>query len=108
MRLLFTRLALAPIILAVAAGPARAQEETPDKSGYSLLNPTPREHWRPLSADRPDFTESPYTVDAGAMQLEMSFAEYAKNGDVDAWAVAPANPNESPAYVNWVQHKTYK
>lgn len=61
------------------------------KSQYTLFNPTPRELWRPMSADRPDFTESPYTVDAGAVQLELSFFDYAKNGDEDSWTIAPAN-----------------
>ncbi len=77
--------------LAVVAMPVKAQPPPTDKSRYSLLDPTPRELWRPLSADRPDFTESPYTVDAGAVQLELSFVDYAKNGDADVWAVAPAN-----------------
>ena len=77
--------------LAVVATPANADPTPTDKSQYSLFNPTPRELWRPLSADRPDFTESPFTVDAGAVQLELSFFDYAKNGDEDAWTVAPAN-----------------
>lgn len=47
-----------------------------DKSQFSLFNPTPRELWRDLSADRPDFTESPITVDLSwgrlvAMRLEL-------------------------------------
>jgi hypothetical protein len=45
-----------------------------DKSSFNLLNPTPAELMRPISADRPDKTESPYTVDAGHIQLEMDFA----------------------------------
>ncbi len=53
--------------------------ETADKSGYHLFNPTPRELMRELSTDRPDQTESPYTVDAGHFQLEMDFA----NGVID-------------------------
>ncbi len=77
--------------LAVFVMPAHAQTTPTDKSQYSLLNPTPREFWRPLSADRPDFTESPYTVDAGAVQLELSFVDYARNGDVETWTVAPTN-----------------
>lgn len=77
--------------LAVLVMPAEADTPSTDKTQYSLLNPTPRELWRPLSADRPDFTESPYTVDAGAVQLELSFVDYAKNGDEEAWTVAPAN-----------------
>jgi len=63
----------------------------PDKNSYSLFNPTPRELWRPMSADRPDFTESPYTVDAGAVQIEMSFVDYARNGVEDSWTYAPTN-----------------
>lgn len=66
-------------------------QPAPDKSGFSLWNPTPRELWRPLSADRPDVTESPYTVDAGAVQLEMSFIDYARNGDAETISVVPFN-----------------
>ena len=44
---------------------------SPDKSRYSLFNPTPRKLMRPMSTDRPDQTESPYTVDAGHFQVEM-------------------------------------
>jgi hypothetical protein len=46
-----------------------------DKSRYTLFNPTPREHMRDLSTDRPDTTESPYTVDAGHFQVELSFID---------------------------------
>jgi hypothetical protein len=35
---------------------------------------------RPLSTDRPDTTESPYTVDAGHFQFEMELAAWAKDG----------------------------
>ncbi len=62
------------VTLLMAAAPAQAQDT--DKSGYTILNPTPRELWRPLEADRPDFTESPRSVDAGAIQLEAGFFEY--------------------------------
>jgi hypothetical protein len=41
-----------------------------DKSQYHLFNPTPRELMREMSTDRPDKTESPYTVDAGHFQIE--------------------------------------
>jgi len=56
-----------------------------------LFNPTPRESRREIAADRPDTTESPITVDAGALQLEMSVFDISKNGDERAWAVAPFN-----------------
>jgi len=71
--------------------PAMAQNTAPDKGQYSLFNPTPRELWRPMSADRPDFTESPYTVDAGAMQLEMSFMDFGKDGKAESLSFAQAN-----------------
>ncbi len=43
----------------------------PDKSHYTLFDATPRDLMRPMSTDRPDQTESPYTVDAGHFQVEM-------------------------------------
>lgn len=88
----------------LAGAPALAQEvetrsESPepraDKSGYSLLNPTPREFMRALNTDRPDTTESPITVDAGHVQLEMSFFDFAYDRHSDlretsrVWQVAP-------------------
>ncbi len=36
---------------------------------------------RELSADRPDGTESPYTVDAGHVQVELSFIDYTHDHD---------------------------
>jgi Putative MetA-pathway of phenol degradation len=75
----------------VTASEIEPELSSTDRSNYSLLNPTPRELWRPLSADRPDFTESPYTVDAGAVQIEMSFVDYAENGDEDTWTFAQTN-----------------
>ncbi len=41
-----------------------------ERAAYSLWNPTPRDQLRELSTDRPDTTESPYTVDAGHVQIE--------------------------------------
>ena len=59
---------------------SRAAETQPvpnlDKSPFTLFNPTPAEHLRALSADRPDKTDSPYTVDAGHWQLETDAANY--------------------------------
>lgn len=62
-----------------------------DKDRFHLFNPTPRDLMRELSTDRPDTTESPYTVDAGHLQLEMSFVDYVRDGDDDAWTIAPLN-----------------
>ena len=56
-----------------AAGENEA-EPLPDKSSYNLFNPTPSALMRELSADRPDKTDCPFTVDAGHFQIEMDFA----------------------------------
>ena len=69
----------------------------PDKSGYHLFNPTPRAQMRELSTDRPDQTESPYTVDAGHVQVEMDFVNFtydrhSSDGTrTEVWNVAPVN-----------------
>src|SRR5215208_5769920 len=57
-----------------AAAPAAG--ETKDKNVYNLFHPTPPDLMRELSTDRPDKTESPYTVDAGHVQIEMDLASY--------------------------------
>ena len=72
---------------------------TIDKSGYHLFNPTPVESMREMSTDRPDKTESAYTVDAGHFQIEMDLVSYTRDHDtaggadtqVEAWAIAPIN-----------------
>ena len=64
-----------------------------DKSGFTLWNPTPPGQLRELSADRPDKTESAFTVDAGHFQLEMDFANYSRDKnhhDLDeSWEATP-------------------
>jgi hypothetical protein len=71
----------------------------PDKSKYHLLNPTPPELMRELSTDRPDKTESAYTLDAGHFQIEMDALTYAYDRDnglrgdtrVESISIAPMN-----------------
>ena len=71
----------------------------PDKSRYHLFNPTPREFLREMSTDRPDKTESPYTLDAGHFQCEMDVLTYTRDHDTYAgadtrtsgYSVAPVN-----------------
>ncbi len=43
----------------------------PPQPSHHLLSPTPRSWMREMSTDRPDTTESPFTVDAGHVQVEM-------------------------------------
>ncbi|MEY4692414.1 MAG: hypothetical protein RIT19_2739, partial [Verrucomicrobiota bacterium] len=40
-----------------------------------LLDPVPRQRLRPLATDRPDQTESAYSVDAGHVQFEVDVAK---------------------------------
>jgi hypothetical protein len=48
-----------------------------EKSHYTLFHPTPKRLMREFNTDRPDKTESPYTVDAGHFQYEADLAHYA-------------------------------
>lgn len=50
-----------------------------EKSRYSLFNPTPDRLLRDMTTDRPDTTESPFTVDAGRIQVETSLFGYARS-----------------------------
>ncbi len=65
--------------------PASADAQEPplaSKRGYNLFHRTPVELRRPISTDRPDRTESPYTVDAGLFQAEIDLFTY--RGDASA------------------------
>jgi hypothetical protein len=66
--------AAASVVGAVALG-----QPAVDKGVFWLGNPTPRELMRELSTDRPDTTESPYTVDAGRFQVELSLVDYTRD-----------------------------
>ncbi len=64
------------MICATAFTVCAQEKPLPDKSGYNLFNPTPDNLMREISPDRPDKTDSPFTVDAGHFQLEMDFANF--------------------------------
>ncbi len=76
-----------------------AQQAASNKAAYHLLNPAPVALMREMSTDRPDKTESPYTVDAGHVQVEMSVLDYSydhHNPDepltrTDTLSVTPTN-----------------
>jgi len=71
----------------------------PSKNQYNLFHRTPRELRRPLTTDRPDRTESPYTVDAGLFQVEVDVFTYGVDQSTDgesgvagnSFAVMPFN-----------------
>ena len=60
---------LASALLVTTATAAFAADPLPDKAQYTLFNPTPPQWLREMSTDRPDKTESPYTVDAVHFQI---------------------------------------
>jgi hypothetical protein len=86
-------LALAFSLCASAKEPVAA-----DKSAYSLFHPVPPSLLREMNTDRPDATESPYTVDAGHFQLELDLANFtcdrhteARDGGTRAWSFLTTN-----------------
>jgi hypothetical protein len=83
----------------LATGTLFAAEPPPDKSQYHLFNPTPREHMREMSTDRPDRTESAYSVDAGHFQVEADVVGYSYDAHnpardhtiTEGFAIGPIN-----------------
>ena len=98
-RLTSTAAACLTLLSGVTALADASVPERTDKSGYHLLNSTPRALMREMSTDRPDKTESPYTVDAGHFQIEMDVFNYTydrRNPDrsdvrAESLAIAPVN-----------------
>lgn len=69
-------------LLAAAASPAPQADPPPAAtSAYTLFDPTPPALLREFTPDRPSVTESPFTVDPGHVQIELSLAEYALSAD---------------------------
>lgn len=66
-----------------------------DNGKHHFFTPKPADQMRELSTDRPDQTESPYTVDAGHLQLEMDLVNWTHDREggteLNAWNVAPLN-----------------
>jgi hypothetical protein len=92
---------LATALLVDRAGAAEADAGQPavDKSAYHLFNPTPSKYMREMDVDGPGTTESPYTVDAGHFQVEMTLFGYSSYKETfdgvkyryDWWSVGPIN-----------------
>jgi hypothetical protein len=52
-----------------------------DKSGYSLLSPTPPDAMRAFEPERPGKILNPFTVDSGHFQVESDFLNYVYSND---------------------------
>lgn len=76
------------VLISLLALPAAALADPPttapaDKSGYTLFNPVPDDQQRTFNPDRPSVTTGPFTIDAGHLQVESSFVQYAANVPAD-------------------------
>lgn len=84
---------------AFGASPLAPDSPPIDKSAYHLFHAVPSAALREMSTDRPDKTESPYTVDAGHFQLELDLAAHTREREKEngttrlerEWAIAPIN-----------------
>ena len=82
-----------------AAGFVAGESSFAAAADGSLFAPVQAGHLRPLNTDRPDLTESPFTVDAGHFQIETDLANYTHDRDksgggdtrTDAWSFAMLN-----------------
>lgn len=83
-----------------AAAPAPA----PDKSEYSLLNPTPDDQMRAFTPERPTQAFSPFTVDAGHFQYESDTFNYTHTNYLGAGSVSylTADPTIKLGLTNWL------
>jgi hypothetical protein len=72
-------LVFGPATAAQAGDGAPASTPPADKSQYTLFNPTPERLLREFASDRPDITESPFTVDAGHIQFETNLFGYTRS-----------------------------
>ena len=76
----------------------------PDKSGFTLFNPTPTADLRSFCTDRPTKSTGPCTVDAGHFQVESDVFNYTadRSGgvDTDTWLVT--NPTLKLGVTNTV------
>jgi Putative MetA-pathway of phenol degradation len=81
----------------------------PDKSKYTLFNPTPIDLRRPYNTDRPSKTDSPYTVDAGVFQIESDVAnwtlDYGEGVRSRTWIVG--NTNFKLGLTNWMDLQVF-
>ena len=103
------------LILAVCAESEMVQDATsqstpaPDKSQYTLFNPTPVELRRGYNTDRPSKTDSPFTIDAGVFQIETDVLnwtlDYDKGIRVRTWIIG--NSNFKLGLTNWMDLQVF-
>src|SRR5215472_4539156 len=108
-----TKVVICIVVFALAVDRALSADAsptpTPNKSQYTLFNPTPVDLRRPYNTDRPSKTDSPYTIDAGVFQIESDVWNWqleepdTKHGDerIRTWII-PGNTNFKLGLTNWM------
>ena len=103
----------ASLAAAIPAVSARAQQgpapqadtpaPAPDKSGYTVFNPTPDSALRSFNTDRPTKSNSPVTVDAGHVQYESDLFNYTHSnvGGVSTRLYTAFDPVLKVGLTNW-------
>jgi hypothetical protein len=76
------------------AQPAPADPPAPDKTGFTVFDPTPDDDLRGFETDRPGRSNTPYTVDAGHVQYETDLfnAAFSHSGSVTSRIFITADP----------------
>jgi hypothetical protein len=69
-------LAIALFLASAAAALGDATTQPTDKWQYTLFNPTPADQLRDMDTDRPNKTNTPHTIDAGHLQIEIGAFDY--------------------------------
>jgi hypothetical protein len=103
------RAAMALVAFALALEPrvsaAPSPTPAPDKSQYTLFNPTPIDLRRPYNTDRPSKTDSPFTIDAGVFQVETDVWNWTLDEEnhvrTRTWTT-PGNTNFKLGLTNWM------
>ena len=77
--------------------------DVPDKSGYTLFNPTPDDEMRKFTPDRPTKGFSVRTVDAGHIEIESDFVSYtySKYQGITTRSFEAFDPNLKICITNW-------
>jgi hypothetical protein len=99
--------------VAFAEDPTGQTKPTPNKSQYTLFNPTPVDLRRPYNTDRPSKTDSPFTIDAGVFQIESDVWSWTldepdtKHGDerIRTWIVG--NTNFKLGLTSWMDLQVF-
>src|SRR5580692_4459164 len=81
-----------------------AEAEEPDKSGYTLFDPTPDDLMRKFAPDRPTKGYSVRTVDAGHFELETDVFNYTYSNYLGAItrSIQAVDPTLKLGVTNWM------